>query len=233
MLKVIIYGYSNLGFKIANSLKNSKYEIIVIDFDEINYNKAILDGFKAFNKELLIDEELIEIGIKDNIKAFYCVSDCTNNNFFVTLSVRNLNKNTRIISKANSKQDAKKMLLAGASKVINPYEIGALKIFRLLEKPIISHILDKILFGDSSLNIEEFTITNGSYLDGKYLIDFDFSKEFNIILVGITDKEISDNFIFNTHFKNHKIDVGDTLVAIGHKENLDKFNKYIKGGKLL
>ena len=232
MSKVIIYGYSNLGFKIANSLRNSNYEVIVVDFDENNYKKALTDNFKAFNKELLIDEELIEIGIEDNIKAFYCVSDSANNNFFVTLSVRNLNKDTKIISKANSKQDSKKMLLAGASKVINPYEIGALKIFRLLEKPIISHILDKILFGNSSLNIEEFPITDGSYLDGKYLKDFDFSKNFNIILVGITDKEISDDFIFNSYLKEHKIDVGDTLVAIGYKENLDKFNKYIKGGKL-
>ena len=233
MSKVIIYGYSNLGFKIANSLKNSKYEIIVIDYDEDNYNKAITNGFKAFNKELLIDEELVEIGIEDNIKAFYCVSDSSNNNFFVTLSVRNLNKNTKIISKANSKQDSKKMLLAGASKVLNPYEIGALKIFRLLEKPIISYILDKILFGDTLLNIEEFTIMEGSSLDGKYLKDFDFSKEFNIIIIGLTDREISEEFIFNSHFKEHKIDIGDTLVAIGYKENLDKFNRYVKGGRLI
>lgn len=228
MSKVIIYGYSNLGSKIAKSLKNSKFEVIIVDFDEDNYTKAISDGFNAFNKELLEDEELIEIGIKNNVKAFYCVSDSSNNNFFVTLSARNLNKNIKIISKANSKSDSKKMLLAGATKVINPYEIGALRMFRLLDKPIISHVLDEILFGDSLLNIEEFSIIEGSNLDGKYLKDFDFSKEFNIIIIGLTDKELSKDFIFNSHYKNHKMDVGDTLVAIGYKENLDKFNKFIR-----
>ncbi len=228
MSKVIIYGYSNLGSKIAKSLKNSKFEVIIVDFDEDNYTKAISDGFNAFNKELLEDEELIEIGIKNNVKAFYCVSDSSNNNFFVTLSARNLNKNIKIISKANSKSDSKKMLLAGATKVINPYEIGALRMFRLLDKPIISHVLDEILFGDSLLNIEEFSIMEGSNLDGKYLKDFDFSKEFNIIIIGLTDKELSKDFIFNSHYKNHKMDVGDTLVAIGYKENLDKFNKFIR-----
>ena len=229
MSKVIIYGYSNLGSKIAKSLKNSKFEIIIVDFDEDNYNKAISDGFNAFHKELLEDEELVEIGIENNVKAFYCVSDSSNNNFFVTLSARNLNKNIKIISTANSKSDSKKMLLAGATKVINPYEIGALRMFRLLDKPIISHVLDEILFGDSLLNIEEFSIMQGSHLDGKYLKDFDFSKEFNIIIIGLTDKELNDNFIFNSHSKNHKIDAGDTLVAIGYKENLDIFNKYIRG----
>lgn len=230
MSKVIIYGYSNLGIKIANILKNSKYEIIIVDYDKNNYKKALLDGFTAFNKELLNDDELFEIGIENNVKAFYCVSDSLNNNFFVTLSARNLNKNIKIISKSNSKQDSKKMLLAGASKVINPYEIGALRIFRLLEKPIISHVLDKILFGETSLNIEEFTIVENSFLDGKYLKDFDFSKSFNVIIIGLTDKELSDDFIFNSYFKEHKIDAGDTLVAIGYKENLDKFNKYIRDG---
>lgn len=230
MSKVIIYGYGNLGMKIANSLKKLKYEIIIVDYDENNYNKAIVDGFEAFNKELLVDEELLEIGIENNIKAFYCVSDSSNNNFFVTLSARNLNKNIKIISKASSKQDNKKMLLAGATKVINPYKIGATKIFRLLDKPIISHILDKILFGDSLLNIEEFPILEGSFLEGRYLGDFDFSKEFNIILIGLTDKELGDDFILNSHFIEHKIDIGDTLVAIGYRENLDKFNKYIRIG---
>jgi voltage-gated potassium channel len=230
MSKVIIYGYSNLGMKIASSLKKSRYEIIIVDYDENNYNKAILNGFEAYHKELLVDEELLEIGIENDIKAFYCVSDSSNNNFFVTLSARSLNKNIKIISKASSKQDNKKMLLAGATKVINPYEIGAVRMFRLLEKPIISHVLDKILFGESLLNIEEFSILEGSYLDGKYLKDFDFSKEFNIIVIGLTDKELSDDFILNLYFENHKIDVGDTLVAIGYKENLDKFNKYIRNG---
>ncbi|MBU0926030.1 NAD-binding protein [bacterium] len=230
MSKVIIYGYSNLGMKIASSLKKSRYEIIIVDYDENNYNKAILNGFEAYHKELLVDEELLEIGIENDIKAFYCVSDSSNNNFFVTLSARSLNKNIKIISKASSKQDNKKMLLAGATKVINPYEIGAVRMFRLLEKPIISHVLDKILFGESLLNIEEFSILEGSYLDGKYLKDFDFSKEFNIIVIGLTDKELSDDFILNLYFENHKIDVGDTLVAIGYRENLDKFNKYIRNG---
>lgn len=232
MSKIIIYGYSNLGIKIARTLKELNYEIIIVDFIKENYKKAIKDGFSSYNKELLSDEELIEIGIENNVKAFYCVSDSPNNNFFVTLSARNLNKNIKIISKAGSKQDSKKMYLAGATKVINPYEIGALRIFRLLEKPIISHVLDKILFGNTDLNIEEFNIKKGSCVNNRYLKEFDFSKEFNIIIIGISDKEIGEEFIFNSHNKDHKIDIGDTLVAIGYKENLVKFGEYIKGSGL-
>jgi len=229
MSKVIIYGYSNLGEKIADILKTSDYDIIIVDENEINYQKAISNGFITYKKELLDDEELIEIGIEENLKAFYCVSDSQNNNLFVTLSARNLNKRLKIIAKSVSKEDSKKMFLAGATKVVNPYEIAASKIFRILEKPIISHVLDKILFGDTNLNIEEFTVKKGSCLNKRYIEEFNFSKDYNIIIVGISDKELGENFIFNSNSRNHKLDVGDTLVAIGYKENLIKFGQYING----
>ena len=64
----------------------------------------------------------------------------------------------------------------------------------------------------------------------QYLNDFDFTKDFNIIIIGLTNKELSDEFIFNSYFKNHKIDSGYTLVAIGYKENLDRFDKYMRSG---
>ncbi len=105
MSKVIIYGYSNLGEKIADILRKSNYEIIIVDEEEINYQKAINDGFITYKKELLDDEDLNEIGILEKLKAFYCVSDSQNNNFFVTLSARSLNQKLKIIAKAGSKED--------------------------------------------------------------------------------------------------------------------------------
>lgn len=230
MKKVIIYGYDDLGRKISKILKKMEYEIIIVDFDDDNYLKANFDGFFTIKKDLLKDEDLIKVGIKDNnLLAFYCVSKNENNNFFVTLSARNLNKSVKIISEARSEQSSKKMMLAGANNILNPYKIGALKIFRILEKPIVSHLIYKIFFGSSKLNMEEFTIQKGSVLDKKYLDDFDFAKDFNILIIAILDKELTDKIVFNYNFERHKIDVGDTLVVIGHNDNLDKFNEYIKG----
>lgn len=230
MSKVIIYGYSNLGYKIAKILQSQNNEIIVVDDDENSYKKAIKDGFKSYSYSLLKDEELLDIGIKDlKIKAFFCVSSNDNNNFFVTLSARNLNKDIKIISKASSESDSKKMLLAGSSKVINPYLLGAQKVFLLLQKPLISRVLDKLFFEDSNLNIEEFEIQNNSLLNGKFLSDFSFSKDFNIIVIGIADIELGDKFIFNASGINHKLDINDTIVAVGYKNDLERFRVFVQG----
>ncbi len=229
MSKIIIYGYTNLGSQIAKILSSLNYELIIVDFDEKRYKRAKKDGYRTYSSELLKDEKLIKIGIKDDIEAFYCVSDNANNNFFVTLSVRNLNKDIRIISKASNEKDKKKMYLAGASKVINPYEIGALRIFRILEKPFVSHFVNEIIFGKHNLGSEEFVVPKGSVLDGRYLDEFDFSKEFDIVLIGILDKELGDEFIFNYYTQRHKIDEGDVLVMMGYKNNLERFKNYLNG----
>ncbi len=119
------------------------------------------------------------------------------------------------------------MLLAGANKVINPYEIGALRIFRLLHKPLILEMLDNILFSKSDIEVAEITIKKNSIFDGVYLKDLTTIDKENIIILGIQGKEISDEFIFFSTGINHKIDEGDTLVILGQSENLKRFKKEI------
>lgn len=223
--KIIIYGYESLGIKIAKSLKKKDYEVIIVDPNIVNYEKAIENGYESYNYDLLEDDELLEIGIKEDINAIFCLSKSQHNNLFVVLSCRNLNKSLKIISLSNDKQNGKKLLLAGASKILNPYEVGALRISRLLNRPLILDVLDNILFNKKELKVLEFLIEKDSTLNGKYVEEIDFSIKFNLVLLGIMDKELSEKFIFNSNGINHKIDHGDTLVLIGYQKDLGIFKE--------
>ena len=230
--KVIIYGFGSIGVKIAEVLKTQNYEVVIAEKEKELYLNAVNKGFEAYNFDLMQDEELLKIGIKQNIKALFCVSTSDKSNLFVTLSARNLNNNVKIISTANTKSESKKMILAGANKIINQHELGALRIFRLLHKPLLLELFDNIVFSDSNLNIAEFTIADDSKAHGVYLRDFEYANEHNILILGITDKELSDKFIFNSEGINHKLDVGDTIVAIGYEKDLSLFRTYIEGDKI-
>ncbi len=222
--KIIIFGYSKIGEQIAKTLNTKQYKIIIIEENKERYTQAVSQGYEVFNLSLMEDENLLKIGIKDNdIKAFFCVNDDKNINLFVTLSTRNLNKNLKIISLSFAKEDNKKMLLAGANKIINPYEIGGIRIFRLLNKPLILDVLDNILFSQSDIEVAEITIEKGSYLDGVYFKDLEIAQKYNLVILGLQDKELSDNFIFYSSGINHKIDIGDTLVVLGLSLDLEKF----------
>ncbi len=226
--KIIIYSFSQLSEQIAKVLTQRGYHIIIIEEDKTLVAKAKSLGYEIKQISLMVDENIIDIGINDdNIKAFFCLGDDKNTNLFITLSVRNINKNIKIISVSSTKEGNKTMQLAGANKIINPYEIGALRIFRLLHKPLILNVMDNILFSKSDIEVAEITIQKNSIFDGIYLKDLKIIDKEDIIILGIQDKEISDKFIFFSTGINHKIDEGDTLVILGKSENLKRFNKEI------
>jgi len=226
--KIFIYGFNDIAARIAKTLRDKNYHIIVIE-DNPNFSKKAKDlGFELYELSLMEDENIIQVGLKgENIKAFFCLGDDKNINLFITLSVRNINKNIKIISLSSTKEDNKTLKLAGADKTINPYEIGAMRIFRSLHKPIILDILDNILFSSSDIEIAELTIQKNTIFDGIYLKDLKLVDKKNIIILGIQDKEISDKFIFFSTGINHKLDAGDTIVMLGHAQELKEFKKLV------
>ncbi len=227
--KIIIFSFSKTAIQIAKILREKKYHIIIVEQNILLVKQAVELGYEVKSVNLMEDHNIIDLGIvtDDNIKAFFCVHDDNNINLFVTLSVRNLNKQLKIISVSSSSSNNKTMLLAGANKVINPYEIGALRIFRLLHKPYILDVLDNILFSESNIEVAELTIPENSTFDGVYLDDLDIAEKYNLVILGIQDKEISDKFIFYSNGINHKIDADDTLVVLGFKKDLESLKSLI------
>ena len=226
--KIIIYSFSQIASKIATTLRQKNYHIIIIEDEEDAILEAKKEGFEVKQLSLMEDENIIEAGLdKEDIKAFFCLGNNKNTNLFITLSVRNINANVKIISSSSSKEDNKTLLLAGANKTINPTEIGAMRIFRSLHKPVIQDILDNILFSSSNIEIAEFTIPKNSIFDGIYLEDLKKVHKNNIIILGIQDKELSDKFIFFSTGINHKVDAGDTIVMLGYDHDLKEFKKLI------
>jgi len=226
--KIIIYSFTPITKRIAETLRKKNYHIIIIEDNEDLILEAKEFGFEIKKLSLMEDKNIIEAGLdKDDIKAFFCLGNNKNTNLFITLSVRNINPKLKIISLSSTKEDNKTLLLAGADKIINPYEIGAMRIFRSLHKPVIQNILDNILFSESNIEIAELTIKKDSIFDGVYLDDLKKINKSDIIILGIQDKELGDKFIFFSTGINHKIDEGDTLVMLGDNKNLEEFKKLI------
>ncbi len=226
--KIIIYSYNEISHQIAQILQQKGYEILIAEEDTSLHEKIKLDGFKFSELSLMEDENLEKIGLHNKeVKAFFCLNEDKNNNLFVILSARHFNKDIKIISLSSDVDNNKPLLLAGANKVLNPYKISAFRIFRILHKPYIMDVLDNILFSKSDINVEEITVKKDSIFDGILLSELNQIKRANIIILGIQDKELSEDFIFFSAGINHKIDEGDTLVLLGRLKELAKFKESI------
>ena len=225
MRKIVLFGFSKTGREIAKLLLDDEYDVTIIDENPMQVALANEEGFFARHTTLKDDKILVEVGIGDGAEVLFCASDDDSLNLFVTLSARNLDKNLKILTKILKKEDEKKMILAGANRTISPYDVGAAKAYRIIQKPKVSKVLNQLSSLKHRISISEIEIPKGSYLDGIRLNDVDFSKESNLIFLGMLDKELGEKFIFFSKGINHKIDAKDILVVLGSRKDIRLFEE--------
>jgi len=219
MRKIVIFGYSKTGREIAKLLLNDEYDVTVIDENPMLVALANEEGFFARQTTLKDDKVLTEVGIGDGAEVLFCVSDDDSLNLFVTFSARNLDKKIKILTKIIKKEDKKKMLLAGANRTISPYNVGAAKAFRIIQKPKLSRVLSKFSALKNKISIREVVIPEKSFLDGVSLNKVDISKDTNLIFLGLLSKKMGEKFIFFTKDISYKLNAGDILIVIGSRKD--------------
>jgi voltage-gated potassium channel len=230
--KILLFGYGNHGKFIAKGLQEDGFNVKVVESNEIFYTEALNDGFDhAVLIDVTKDEALQELN-PINYVQLVCVMDDEHLNVFLTLSLRSLFADSYILSISDSIHTTKKLQMAGANKVIDLYEVSANKIHNILNRPIATKLLEEFVIHKNGIGFREMTIPEDSFLLGIMTDDIDFSP-FGVLLVGMIDVELGNNFIFITAGVNHKIDAGDTIVCIGEKKKLDDFEILMKEKEIL
>jgi voltage-gated potassium channel len=168
------------------------------------------------------DEVLTSAGIK-KAKGLVAVLSSDAENVFATLSSKVLNPEIYIVARAVEEETESKLVKAGASRVVKPYEIGGTRMAELLIRPGVIEFIDSIAREKNvDLNIEEVIVHPDSTLVNKTLTELPIRKEMNIIIVSIYKQ--NGKFIYNP-LSSAKIEAGDKLIAIGENTSLQKLNK--------
>ncbi|MCK4442370.1 MAG: NAD-binding protein [Sulfurovaceae bacterium] len=225
--QAFIFGYSQRSVFITQELQKKNFLLSIIVSNDDAYNDAKEDGYlDIFKLDMTNDDELLE---KLNINKddyLVCVMEDSHFNVFLTLSLRALYPQNKIIAISDSFHVTQKLKMAGATRVIDLYQVSANRIYNILHKPIATKLIDNLLSPDNNLSIREIVIPPNSFLDKIMVDDFDFSK-YSVLLVGMIDRRLSDKFLFITTGLEHRLDIGDIIVCIGYNDNLDMFEKHI------
>ncbi len=226
---IIIFGYSKTSKEVLKILESRGYNYLLIESELLAIKLAKEDSTLSYNIDFNYDENLLKVGIGTNIEALFCLHKDKNLNLFVTFSARNLDKNLKIITIIDDMQDRQKMILAGANRVVSPNNIAGYRISRMIKKPNLLDILDSIFFTRTNILRAEITVRHGSFLDGVYLHKMSIEKDYDLIIIGVQNREIGDEFIFHFEDEIHKIDDGDVIVVLGYEQNIEKLKKDLKG----
>ncbi len=221
---VIIFGYGKFGNSIAKSIKDEdNTNILVVVNDDAEYEVAVMEGMDVRKFNVESDTSIEKLNIEEDTKLI-CAMDNNHENLFLALTLRGLYKSNYIMAISDSIHLTDKFKMAGVNRVIDIYTVSGNMIKNILKIPIATKFLQGFMNRSHDYKFREITITDSSKLNGVMLDSIDFNS-YNIIFIGMIDKEIGNQFIFSTVGFNHKVDSGDILVCIGKDEDIDRFEQ--------
>ena len=219
----LIFGYNEYGLEIAknvtkkykditffsleNSSKESEYKIEKFDLS---------DNWDDLQREYNIEESMAFCALNDEAK-----------NIFLIISLRSSFENLQIVALANNNEDANKMYMAGASKVIPLVETTAGIISDMVEKPIMTKVMHTILYEDSDLQIAQIEVKNSERFEGRHPLDIDWNRKYGVIVLSVIRENMSSEFIYSSKSKHHEISNGDIFVVVGYEKDLQSFRKLV------
>lgn len=228
MKKIAIFGYNRLSFEAISRIDTEAHEISIFDHRPKNIEQALEKGFTATPLDFRSDEGLKAIGIGDGIDTLLCCFENDSENVFLTLSARALDKQLQIIAIIENPDAAEKLLAAGANKIIDPYQICGHKIHDILNRPDINDIFDHTVFGRNDLHLAEVVVPENSFLQDIFVSQLALSSHYNLILVGIVNKQTSEQMHFIAEETDRNLNSGDTLVILGPSREIRAFKKDVK-----
>jgi voltage-gated potassium channel len=204
----ILCGFGRMGAVIARELHEKNIPFVVVDLNEEKIKKVNDLGYLYIHADATFDTTLREAGIM-NSKGIAITLDTDQDNLFVTMSAKNLNSDSYILSRCSQKETGRKLKRAGAGKIVNPYIAGGHRMSELLVAPFLEDAVS-IHTEESNIDfaLEEIKIENFMSLNKIKIKHTNLREKYSLIIVGIIDEE--GNKIINPDpdfriLKEHKI----------------------------
>ncbi len=223
--RMALFGDFNLAMEVADHLRARQPDIVYVNDDEDAAERAREKGLRTSTIDYTDDQALRRLGIGGGISTVFCLFLEDSKNVFLTISARALDPDVIIVSLTQSRESEQKLRAAGASKTVDPYRLSGRRIFELITRPDVIDLLDEAVFGDQDLNVAELVIPAGSFLDGVDLENVAFEGKYDLVLLGVVDRELGPELIFRTQGVQHKLDHNDVLVVIGPGDQIEALRR--------
>ncbi|HDI78447.1 MAG TPA: potassium channel protein [Desulfobacteraceae bacterium] len=220
----IICGFGRIGKVIVEELVYNKVPIAVIEGQ-----KEVVEPLQDLEIPFVLDDAtnesaLLKAGL-ERAKGLVAVVKSDADNLFIVMSARSLNPKLFILARAGDENTERKLLRAGADKVVSPYLIGGKKMAHTILRPAVADFIEFTTHERKmGLELEELKVGPASKIKGVTLIDSGIRKDMDVIIVAI--KKMDGNMQFNPS-PNTVIEEGDILIALGKRDDLNRLSKIL------
>jgi voltage-gated potassium channel len=138
---VIICGYGRVGRSVAAEFRASGTPYLVVDVTPESIEIARSEGAPVVLGDGTEDADLERAGIA-RARGLVASVDSDEKNLYITLSARARRPDLVIVARASDEAAARKIHLAGATRVVQPYSRAGVQIANVVVKPQVADFLD-------------------------------------------------------------------------------------------
>ena len=220
---VVVCGFGRVGSTLADQLQKRNCPFVVLDNDPDQIADASARGYLALTDNATEEEALLLAGVQ-RARATVIALPSDADNVFITLTARNLNPDLQIIARAGSPSTEKKLLQAGADRVVLPSAAGAMRMATMITRP---STIELIELADgrhvAEVEIDELTIPASSSLVGATVRDSQTRAKHGLLIVAV--RHVGGDLLFNPD-ADTKFLAGDTVIVMGRMNDIERFRKH-------
>jgi voltage-gated potassium channel len=222
----IVCGYGRIGQSICHELFLTRVPFVVIDKEPSDVEKIEQDGYLGILGDATSEEILKNAGI-ERARFLIPAASTDADNLYITLTARSINPQIFIVARAAEIGADKKLVWAGADRVVSPYQMSGRRMANLLLRPNVVEFIEGSLFDPTmELVMEEIHLLTESAFLNKSLQSSGLRKDYGISVVAIKRKE--GDLIVNPSPKEIILQ-GDVLIALGRRQDFQQIATILSG----
>ena len=218
----IVCGCGRVGRRVAAELREEGVPFVVLDFSDEALEAAREANDLFVDGSGTEDEDLLEAGL-ERATGLVASSDSDSDNLYITLSARAARPDLLIVARASDEDAAKKLQLAGADRVVQPYSTAGKEMAKLVLRPQVAAFLDIVsTSGGPELLFEEIEVKETCPQAGKTIRELRIRAETGAMIVALRKK---DGTFDTTPTPEATLDAGDVMIAAGTPEELRRLEE--------
>ena len=219
---IIVCGAGKVGSNVIERLQDEGQEFVVIEKDQLLYEKLCEEKILAIHGDSTLDDVLLIAGVK-KAKGLITALSHDADNVYVTLTGKSLNSKMTIVARADRKEAEGKLRSAGATTVIFPSVMGRRQMVSAMTKPVIMDFVENLFYNQElHMDITEVWVAENSTLVGKNFIESNIKARFDSIVVAIKRGDL----LMTNPQSTEVICAGDIMIVLGQRATLSKLQEW-------
>lgn len=213
----IICGYGRVGRRAAEEFEASGQPFIVLDLSAEAIGLAHERGILFLEGSGSEDAFLDRAGI-DRARGLLASADSDAENLYITLSARSRRADLMIVARASNREAERKLVLAGANRIVQPYSTAGTEMAKLALKPQVAAFIELVsTHAGPDLRFEEIEVQAGCPQAGRTIRYLRIRATTGAVVIAIRKP---DGTFDVTPNPDVTIEVGDVLIVIGKEPEL-------------